>query len=387
MSEYVSAAGLLDGLRTLDTRLVTGVPCSFFGGPIRLLEEGRAGGLRYVPAVNEGSALAIAAGARLGGEPAVVLTQNSGFGNLINPLTSLVLPYRIPVLVMMSLRGWPAAGAGEQQHHWMGQVSHPWLSSMEIPHWTLDGQVPFDQVLSEAADALKARRPAFLLVPKGAIGAVPGVTEHGRREGPDRADLVAAVLAEVTDEHLLATTGFLSRELFNQGDRPGNFYMQGSMGHVGSVALGAAMARPERRFVVLDGDGAALMHMGSMATTGHYHPENLRHVVFDNGSYESTGTQLTAAGRTDFAAAALACGYRTAATVDSVAELRPALRRLLDTPGPALLAVRGVPGAAAGGRASEKVSPDEIADRFAQGLEGERRPVGGEGTTGESHAV
>src|SRR4051812_28694595 len=113
-----TAQGMLDALTDSGHGLVTGVPCSYFAGPLRLLDRGV--GPRYVPAVNEGSAIAIAAGARLGGTLPVVLAQNSGFGNMINPLTSLVLPYRIAMTVMVSMRGWPTAGAGEPQHHWMG---------------------------------------------------------------------------------------------------------------------------------------------------------------------------------------------------------------------------------------------------------------------------
>ncbi|MGC9665984.1 phosphonopyruvate decarboxylase [Planosporangium sp. 12N6] len=381
MSGYVSARELLHGLAQLGSRLVTGVPCSFFGGPIRLLEAGYDG-LTYVPAVNEGSALAIAAGSHLAGDRAVVLSQNSGFGNLINPLTSLVLPYRIPALVLMSLRGWPAAGPGEQQHHWMGKVSHAWLDALEIPHWTL-GQQPFAEVLTEIDGALAARRAAFLLVPKGTIGDAAGCpAPAGRTGGPDRAQLVAAVLAEIGDAFLLSTTGYLSREVFNQRDRDRNFYMQGSMGHVTSVALGAALARPRHRFVVLDGDGAALMHLGALATVGHYLPDNLVHVVFDNGSYESTGTQATAAGGTRFADVARACGYRLALRVESVEGLREVLRQAMGATGPVFVEVTGVAGAAAGGRASEKVAPDEIADRFRDGIADADRADGGAGADG-----
>lgn len=367
MSVVVSAEELLHGLAQLGSRLVTGVPCSFFAGPIRLLENG-FDGLAYLPAVNEGSAVAIAAGSQLAGDHAVVLSQNSGFGNLINPLTSLVLPYRVPLLVLMSLRGWPTAGPGEQQHHWMGKVSHAWLDALEIPHWTL-GQQPFGAVLKEIGGALGARRAAFLLVPRDTIGDATGCPAAvGRATGPDRSQLVAAVLAEIGDGFLLSTTGYLSREVFNQRDRDRNFYMQGSMGHVTSVALGAALARPRHRFVVLDGDGGALMHLGVLATVGHYLPENLVHVVFDNSSYESTGTQATAAGGTRFAEVARACGYRLALHVDSDEGLRDVLRRAMGATGPVFIEVTGVPGAAAGGRASEKVAPDEIAERFRRGI-------------------
>ncbi|MFF8784446.1 phosphonopyruvate decarboxylase [Streptomyces sp. NPDC015125] len=360
----------LEALEGAGVGLVSGVPCSYFAGPIRLL--GGHPSIRYVPAVNEGSALAIAAGARLTGEPAAVLAQNSGFGNLVNPLTSLVLPYRIPLLVFVSMRGWPAADAGEPQHHWMGRVVPQWLESLEVPYWWLtDGGPPVEAVLKEALPVLDTGRPAFVLVAKGAIrdeAPAPAEITAAEVSLPDRDDVVDAVLAEVRDERILSTTGFLSRTLYNRQDRPGNFYMQGSMGHLAGLALGAALARPEERFVALDGDGSLLMHMGTLATVGACAPRNLVHVVFDNRAYDSTGGQPTTSATTDFAAVARGCGYREVRRVGSVAELRPALRTLLDAQGPGLLAVNGRVGGSPGERASSSLSVADLAARFAGGF-------------------
>ncbi len=369
----ITSRAMLDALEDHDYGLVTGVPCSYFAGPLRLLDRGE--GPRYIPAVNEGSAIAIAAGAQLGGRPSMVLAQNSGFGNMINPLTSLVLPYRIPMTVMVSMRGWPTADAGEPQHYWMGRVVPDWLDSLGIPHWMLTADGPsLNQVLRETRPVLEEGRPAVVLVAKGAIAndapTDPPTVPPGHR--PTRDEVVSAVLAEAGDAHLLSTTGYLSRSLFNLGDSSRNFYMQGSMGHVSGIALGAALANPERRFVVLDGDGAVLMHMGSLATIGDAAPANLTHVVFENGVYDSTGGQLTGGRRTDFATAALACGYRNAWRADSIDELRKALRTALTDGGPSAVVVRGAPGGAAGERASSNVSVQEIGDRFIKSLEAHR---------------
>ncbi|ANP48596.1 phosphonopyruvate decarboxylase [Streptomyces griseochromogenes] len=374
----------LAGLEAIGVSLVSGVPCSYFKEPIRRLEQHPR--IRYVPAVNEGSALAIAAGARLTGETAAVVAQNSGFGNLVNPLTSLALPYRIPLLVFVSMRGWPTADAGEPQHHWMGKVVPPWLESLEVPYWwlTTDGPSP-DAVVKEAGTVLESGRTAFVLVGKGALkdaGAAPAPDPAAPRASvPDRDDLVDAVLAEVREERILSTTGYLSRTLYNRGDRPGNFYMQGSMGHVAGLALGAALARPEERFVVLDGDGSALMHLGSLATVGHFTPANLVHVVFDNQAYDSTGGQPTTSATTDFAAVARACGYRQVRRVGTAAGLRPALRALLDAPGPGLLAVDGKVGGAPCERASNSLSVAGIATRFAA----QHRSAGAHGGASGGH--
>ncbi|MFJ5631826.1 phosphonopyruvate decarboxylase [Streptomyces goshikiensis] len=365
-----SAPHFVSALERAGVSLVSGVPCSYFAGPIRLLTDHPR--VRYVPAANEGSALAVAAGARLTGEPGAVLAQNSGFGNLVNPLTSLVLPYRIPLLVFVSMRGWPVADAGEPQHHWMGKVVPRWLKSLELPHWMLEpGGRGLEAVLDEARPVLESGRPAFVLVAKGALrdghGAVAtqGAPDEAR---PDRDDLVGAVLAEVRDEHVLSTTGYLSRALYNHGDRERNFYMQGSMGHVSAIALGAALSRPAERMVVLDGDGAALMHMGTFSTIGHHAPANLVHIVFDNGAYDSTGGQPTSSPTVRFDDVARATGYRYVDRVDSVGALAAAVRGALDAAGPALLVVDGRAGGSAGERASSALSVTEIATRFGRGF-------------------
>jgi phosphonopyruvate decarboxylase len=155
--------------------------------------------------------------------------------------------------------------------------------------------------------------------------------------------------------------------------------MQGSMGHVGGLALGAALGRPESRFVVLDGDGAVLMHLGALATIGDVAPANLTHVVFDNGVYDSTGGQRTGSSQADLAAVALACGYRAATLVDSVDALRRTLRTALATDGPSLVVVRGAPGGPAGTRASNTMSLQDISDRFRQSLAARDASAAGRG--------
>lgn len=353
-----------DALEGIGIRLVAGVPCSYFTGALLAIAERST--LRYVPAANEGAALAVAAGARVAGTPSAVIAQNSGFGNLINPLTSLLLPYRIPVLVVMSMRGWPAASAGEPQHVWMGKVVPRWLESLDVPYAFLEaGGRRLDDVFEEASAALHAGRTAFVLVGKNALANdAAGANGSARRAGISRDDLARTLLAEARDAYVISTTGYLSRALFHAGDRERNFYMQGSMGHAASMALGVALARPEERVVVLDGDGAVLMHLGALATIGGAAPRNLVHVVFDNGVYESTGAQPTGA-VADFAATARACGYRHTARVDAQAALVRGLREALNADGPAMLVVAGAVGTPPGDRASESLDVATLAGRFA----------------------
>ena len=145
------------------------------------------------------------------------------------------------------------------------------------------------------------------------------------------------------DALVFGTTGYISRELYGLADRPANFYMQGSMGHALALGLGAALARPQRRVVVLDGDGAVLMHMGTTATVGGMRPANLVHVVLDNGTYESTGGQLTTSSTVDWSALGAAAGYRSTAVCADAASVRQALDAAQAAPGPHLVAVRIAP--------------------------------------------
>ncbi|WP_031097996.1 phosphonopyruvate decarboxylase [Streptomyces sp. NRRL S-15] len=326
-----------DELARRSVEFYTGVPCSFFQGPISLLGQGGRG--RYVAAANEGAALAMATGAELAGTRSAVMLQNSGFGNLLNPLTSLVMTFRVPALVFMSLRGWPDPAADEPQHAVMGASQHALLDALGIDRWTLppteDGLV---DVLDQVEHSRAEGRPAFVLVPKNTVGvddstAPPAAAPFGRRQA------LSALAPHLGDAAVYATTGFISRELYSVAHRPDNFYMQGSMGHALSLGVGSALADPMLRTVVIDGDGAALMHLGSCAVTGAAAPPNLTHVVLDNGAYESTGAQQTLA-TVDWDAFGRSVGYRTARTVSTADGLDAAMRDIADAAGPHLVVAR-----------------------------------------------
>jgi phosphonopyruvate decarboxylase len=359
------AGGLVPALDRAGIGLVAGVPCSFLAGPLLALDDHPR--IRYVPAANEGAALSVAAGSWLAGTPSAVLAQNSGFGNLINPLTSLVMPYRIPVLIVVSMRGWPGSGTAEPQHEWMGRVVPSWLDTMDLAYRiATPAGPPLEDLLDELAPRLENRESAFLLVTKGAVEEprAGGADAAGGAGLPTRRDLVEAVLSEISDEFVLATTGYLSRELYLRGDRDRNIYIQGAMGHVASVALGATLASPGEKYVVLDGDGAFLMHLGAICGIAHFAPSRFVHVVFDNGGYESTGGQPTGASAANLAALALAAGYHHVQEVDAATDLRRALRVALRWTGPGLLFVRGTQSQITGGRASNDLPVDYLAQRF-----------------------
>jgi phosphonopyruvate decarboxylase len=284
-----------------------GVPCSMLGPLIAWCEEHEPDA--YLPANNEGEAVSIAAGAHLAGRRPVVMIQNSGLGNAINPLTSLCDPMLIPFLMLLTWRGEPDR-ADEPQHRLMGAITRPLLDMIRVEHTIMNPvQAELDRQLDLAADRLReTRRPYALVIPAGTIRGTD--TKRAPDARPSRRMVIASILSRLPDEVVvLATTGKTARELAADWDRPTNLYVVGSMGCATSVGLGIALNAPERPVVVLDGDGAALMRMEAMATVGARRPDKLVHVILDNAAYESTGGQRTNAPNVDFPAIAAACGY------------------------------------------------------------------------------
>ena len=331
----IEAAAFLQSARERDFRLYTGVPCSYLKPFINYVIDSDE--LRYVGATNEGDAVAIAAGAELGGLRSVVMFQNSGLGNAINPLSSLTWTFRLPVLLIPTLRGEPGGPADEPQHDLMGAITTRMLELLEIP-WEYFPAQEADIVpaLDRALEYMQSkRRPYALVMRKDTVAASPirskptprSLAPALARNGPadpvgTRSDALRIVQAHAQpDDLLLATTGYTGRELYAVGDRPNQFYMVGSMGCVSSFALGLSIAQPKRRVIALDGDGAALMRLGALATVGHERPPNLLHILLDNQLHESTGGQSTVSHSLDFPAIAAACGYARALRVSSLSEL------------------------------------------------------------------
>jgi phosphonopyruvate decarboxylase len=321
-----------DRLRQLGFALTSGVPCSFLNDLINYAITRT----RYVAAANEGDAVAIAAGAWLGGTKAVVLMQNSGLANAVSPLTSLNAICRIPVLGFVSLRGEPGR-PDEPQHELMGAITTRLLDEMRIPWEFLATEAGPALAQIERANAqVEKRQTFFLVVRKGTFAPVPLELQPSRAAAraqpdrvtlpgaaPSRAEVLELLLATRTADSLfLATTGFTGRELHDTADIAANFYMVGSMGCASSLALGLALVRPEKSVVCLDGDGAALMRLGALATNAYHAPDNLLHVLLDNGCHESTGGQLTASSNVDWPALAAASGYPAALQAASLEELR-----------------------------------------------------------------
>jgi phosphonopyruvate decarboxylase len=374
----LAASELMEAFEQRGLGPFVGVPCSFLAPLIDYLADHRPA--EYLTANNEGEAIAIAAGFYLGGRTPVVMLQNSGLGNAVNPLTSLTHVFRIPMLIVVTWRGEPGS-KDEPQHELMGRITTRLLDLMDIPHARFpECPAELDSYLDHAVEQLELRRTPFaLLARKDAVAPyalrsrpperirrnraeVRAEPESGRR--PSRRDAIRAIVSAAEDDALfVATTGKTSRELFDDHDRDPNLYVVGSMGCASSVGLGVALSRPERRLVVLDGDGAALMRLEAIASIGHYAPANLTHVILDNHAYESTGGQETQSPTVDFLGVAAACGYRTVSSCNSTRTLGDAVARAEQTSGPHLIHVLVRSGSDSNLK-RPSLQPPAVAERF-----------------------
>jgi phosphonopyruvate decarboxylase len=314
----------------------------------------------HVIAANEGTAVALAAGHHLAtGNLPLVYLQNSGLGNTINPLLSLADPevYALPMIVMIGWRGAPGV-KDEPQHIKQGRITPALLDAMEIPYRELEGDpvAAAEAAVWAAATARETSAPVVLLVHKGAFAKAEA--KRPARPVPQNFMTREAAIAAITeslraDSIIVATTGMISRELYEQRvnrnqDRSGDFLTVGSMGHASQIALGIARSKPDAKVVCLDGDGAALMHLGGMATIGTSECGNLLHIVLNNGAHDSVGGQPTVAQQISLTAIAQACGYgRVAGPVDSEAAIRSQVGTLAQQPGRRFLEVLVRPGSRA----------------------------------------
>ena len=284
----------------------------------------------HVIAANEGNCTALAAGYHLAtGKVPVVYMQNSGEGNIINPVASLLNDkvYAIPVVFVVGWRGEPGIH-DEPQHIYQGEVTVKLLEDMDIKPFVI-GKDTTDEDVAAAMEEFRAilatGKDVAFVIRKGALS----YDEKVKYENANtmlREEIIRHIVKASGEDPIVSTTGKASRELFetrvaNGQSHKYDFLTVGSMGHSSSIALGVAINKPEQRIWCVDGDGAVLMHMGAMAVIGANKPANLVHVVINNGAHETVGGMPTVAGSVDLVGVAKACGYPYAVSVASFAEL------------------------------------------------------------------
>lgn len=309
---------------------------------------------RHIITANEGNAVALCIGHYLGtGSAGLVYLQNSGLGNVVNPITSLADAevYSIPMCLLIGWRGEPGV-KDEPQHVKQGRISELQLKTLEIPYWILDGASDWETAVAQALETMRAQsRPVALLARSGTFEEVAAALPADPRYQLRREEAIGRVLSRLGAEDLVvASTGHISREVYEHRIAAGrgteqDFLTVGGMGHTASLALGLALGQPQRRVVCLDGDGSLLMHMGMMPVIGALAPANLVHVVINNGAHDSVGGQPTVALSCDLPAIALASRYRRAWTVADLPGIDPALDEALGERGPVLFEIRVAKGA------------------------------------------
>ena len=284
----------------------------------------------HIIAANEGNCTALAAGYHLAtGKIPVVYMQNSGEGNIINPVASLMNDqvYAIPCVFIVGWRGEPGVH-DEPQHIYQGEITLKLLEDMDIAHFVISKNTTEDELavkMEEFKQILATGKQVAFVIKKGALE-FDGKVKYENSNTMTREEIIKHIVEYTGNDPIVSTTGKASRELFeiraaNGEGHEKDFLTVGSMGHASSIALGIAMQKPDKKIWIIDGDGAVLMHMGAMAVIGANAPKNIIHVVINNGAHETVGGMPTVAGKIDLVAIAKGCGYPSAVSVENFTDL------------------------------------------------------------------
>ena len=387
----IQASDLISACVSRGYTFYTGVPCSFLKPLINYVIQ--SPDVDYIAASSEGEAVGIAAGAYLAGRRAVVMCQNSGLGNMVNPLTSLNFPFCIPSLLIITLRGEPHLN-DEPQHELMGQITGELLNTLRIqwdffPTETEKIAMVLDRAESEMAK--QTGLPFALIMKKGSVDqtdlhdnhksysqfqAMPAGEFRSKPENRMSRLESIKIIREAfgNNDAIIATTGKIGRELFTLGDTDNQLYVVGSMGCAAGLGFGIQRIKPNQRVVVLDGDGAVLMKMGTLATIGSNKPARFIHIILDNEAYESTGGQRSISPGVDFCRIAAACGYKKCYRVDTHNDLIHAIHAVKEAPGPSLIHVK-VSSGSDSSLERPTLRPFQVKERFMRFLAGDDNNV------------
>jgi phosphonopyruvate decarboxylase len=343
--DFLSCKDFYNKLKSHNIDFYTGVPDSLLKDYLSYIKNKN----NYI-LPNEGMAVSFASGYHLATQkiPCVYL-QNSGLGNTINPLMSLVHEkvYNIPMLLLVGWRGEPYK-KDEPQHLAQGEVSEPILNSLGIKYSILPDHIEYAQfIIDESVEYIKkTNKPCVLLVKRQTFENYTSLKESNSNANIKRYSALKIIAEQLSDCKIVSTTGFTSRELYDIRKKQNNnfdndFYVVGSMGHCSSIATGLAMYS-DKKIVCIDGDGSALMHLGSMSTIGNLKPNNLIHILLNNNVHESVGGQTTNCSNTNFVDIAKGCGYANSYLVNNEKELIKLLEHIqkFEGTGPVFIEVK-----------------------------------------------
>jgi phosphonopyruvate decarboxylase len=305
---------------------------------------------------DEGAAIALAAGRYLATkEISLVYMQNAGLGNSYNPLVSLTHPsvYNIPLLLMIGWRGKPGV-KDESQHTKQGSITLPTLKLLDIPYYIVPKQEKdLSKCINKVFDVLCGDnpQPVALVVEPETFTVYKSPKEENHESEITREQAIQLLVDSIDSKSLIvSTTGKASRELFEyrkklKDKHNKDFLTVGSMGYSSQIALGVALAKPEKEVFCLDGDGAILMHMGNLAINGTQQLPNFKHIIVNNVSHDSVGGQPTVGNLVSFCDIAKACGYKATLRASTFKELERNIDKLKYSQGPVLLEIKVKKGA------------------------------------------
>ena len=339
----MKASKVLQQLEKMGIHTIAGVPDSTlkqFCDGVQIY----SGNVKHYVTANEGAAVGIAIGSYLGtGKPACVYMQNSGIGNIVNPLVSLANRdvYGIPMLFIVGWRGEPGV-KDEPQHVFQGKITCELFEVLSVPYRVVDQDTSdqeMEAIFAEAEHTLARWDQFAVIVRKGTFEKEePFLWENGNHLV--REEVLGHILRGVSRETVIvSTTGKISRELYEQsqmiyGNHDNLFMTVGGMGHASMIALGIAQNREDKKVICIDGDGAVLMHMGALAFIAAQAPENLYHIVINNQAHESVGAMPTGCRQTEFVRIAEAAGYREAGKLETMEEIDQIGRWINEKDGP-----------------------------------------------------
>lgn len=349
----ISVSKVVSIVGNSDSVFYTGVPDSQLKPLCNYLIDTYGISSNHIIAANEGNAVALAAGYHLStGKIPCVYLQNSGLGNIINPVVSLLNDkvYAIPCVFFVGWRGEPDV-KDEPQHVFQGETTLKMLEVMDIAYMVIDKNTTENELVNKLTEfkiLLDSGKSICFVVKKGGLSYDRKV-EYKNENTTLREEIIRHITDAAKEDVIISTTGKTSRELFEIRGQNGqshkyDFLTVGSMGHSSSIALGVALNKPNTRVWCIDGDGAALMHMGAMAVIGAKSPNNYIHVIINNGAHESVGGQPTVADKINLGQIALGCGYSASYSASNLDEVDAVLSGIEGKQGPIFIEVKSAIG-------------------------------------------